>query len=595
MSRQPLLICCAFLIFGILVREYVPISKTIAPFAPAATFICAVVIGIRALWASRLKPLALWALYLFCGLFIHNVNLTAPNLPKLEKQETIVFKARKKLNSNSRNRRYEIKILQRAESQPDFPQANAVLSVPKDLGELDFLHYYRAKVLINQLQAKKQNFGFDYAKYLARQNIYFQCYLPESLEAARKGTIGFSETVRQQRLNLLHRIDSAGLSPKTREFTKGIILADRTEMDRGVVQDFSRSGLVHILAISGSHMAIIFWLVLFILKPIFPPQYRQIPVALSLVLIWTFAVFIDYGSSVVRSCIMISVYYLYIILQRKPDLLHAMGLSAMLILVCDSNQLFDLGFQLSYIAVFGIFWLNKPILKYLPKPKGGLQNFLVNVASVSIAAQAATLPAVLYHFHQYSWISIPANLIIIPISEVVIIFSLLMTVLLAFSVQISWLDNIYDFVVTGLLKAIHLFAEQDYAFYRNIPMSELEAIFLFGTIYFLRMALLRFNHKNSLRLGICMVLFLMAKTTYDLQALYRREVFVHDYFKHRIISIKAKDSVAFYKSRELKREKVEDFIINPYLTSRRTTKFVLKNLPDSTKTATVLGKRYNLK
>jgi competence protein ComEC len=68
----------------------------------------------------------------------------------------------------------------------------------------------------------------------------------------------------------LQNIDQAKLSEKSKEFTKGIILADRTEMDRETVEDFSKSGLVHILAISGSHMAIIFWLILLLLKPIFP-------------------------------------------------------------------------------------------------------------------------------------------------------------------------------------------------------------------------------------------------------------------------------------------------------------------------------------
>jgi succinate dehydrogenase/fumarate reductase cytochrome b subunit (b558 family) len=121
-------------------------------------------------------------------------------------------------------------------------------------------------------------------------------------------------------------------------------------------------------------------------------------------------------------------------------------------------QFFDVGFQLSFVAVFGIFWLNQPILKYLPKPKNKFQNLMVNVVSISIAAQIVTLPLVVFYFHQYSVISIVANLIVIPFSEILIIFSLLMTVLIEFSVQISWLNFLYDTVVTRALQLIHFFA-----------------------------------------------------------------------------------------------------------------------------------------
>jgi competence protein ComEC len=117
-----------------------------------------------------------------------------------------------------------------------------------------------------------------------------------------------------------------------------------------------------------------------LLKPIFPAKFRKIPILLSLILIWSFTIFIDYGSSVVRSCIMI-LRITVLFLQRKPDLLHAMAIAGFLILIFDTQQLFDVGFQLSFIAVFGIFWLNEPILKYLPKPKNKIQNFLFNVVS----------------------------------------------------------------------------------------------------------------------------------------------------------------------------------------------------------------------
>jgi competence protein ComEC len=351
--------------------------------------------------------------------------------------------------------------------------------MPRDEKNLNFKHYYKAEAYISKAEKPYSDFQFDYGKYLARKGIYFQSYLPNSYRETEMNDLTFSEKIRQKRLETLQKIDHADLSKNTREFTKGIILADRTEMDKETVQDFSKSGLMHIMAISGSHMAIIFWLILLILNPVFPPKYRNFKIIISLALIWAFAIFIDYGSSVVRSCIMISCYYIYVLLQRKTDLLHSMAVAAFVILIVDTNQLFDVGFQLSFTAVFGIFWFNQPVLKYLPKPKNKFQNFMANAVSISIAAQIATLPLVIYYFHQWGFISIIANMVIIPFSEILIVFALLMTVLIEFSIQFSWLNTIYDYCVRWTLKSVHFFADTDFAFHKMIPMILLEVGVIF--------------------------------------------------------------------------------------------------------------------
>ena len=127
-----------------------------------------------------------------------------------------------------------------------------------------------------------------------------------------------------------------------------------------------------------------------------------------------------------RSCLMLTFYYIMVLLQRKPDLLHSMALAGLIILMLDTQQLFDIGFQLSFLAVFGIYWLNRPILNCLPKARNNIHDFFLQVVSVTLSAQLITLPLILYYFHQFSFISVIANLIIVPLSEIIILFSLLM-------------------------------------------------------------------------------------------------------------------------------------------------------------------------
>ena len=591
MNKQPLLILWICFIFGILISEKLSLSTVLVHVFLSFSFLFLVFSFLKIHFFFKIKDFVLAIFFLGLGVFAHELHNKEQVLPNFPSSSEVVFTLDKKLNSNEKNKRYEVKILK---VNDEINHLGLVLSVPKEENELDFKHFYKAEIYLNKVKANAQDFGFDYQKYLDRKQIYFQGYAPNSFQVAEKENLTFSEKIKQKRLEILKNIDQAKLSEKSKEFTKGIILADRTEMDRETVEDFSKSGLVHILAISGSHMAIIFWLILLLLKPIFPANFRNVPIVISLIFIWLFAIFIDFGSSVIRSCIMITAYYFYVLLQRKPDLLHAMAISGLAILIFDTNQLFDVGFQLSFIAVFGIFWLNEPILKYLPKPKNNVQNFLVNVVSISIAAQLATLPLVIYYFHQYSLISVIANLVVIPFSEVIIVFALLMTILLGFGFDISWLNALYDSGVQLVLKVIHFFASLDVFFFKNIPMHWSEVIVLFSMIYFLRRFLTRHHLKSLIKVGFLVILFLMLRIGFNYYENSKSEILVHEFFKEKIISVKEKDKVVFFMKNSKNLEKQKKYIIEPYLVARRVNDFKIIFVPQNVKFLVINEKKYSV-
>lgn len=591
MNKEPLLILWICFIFGILISEKLSLSTALVNVFLSFSLIFLFLSFLKIDFFFKIKDYVLAIFFLVLGIFAHELNNKEQILSNFPSSSEVVFTLDKKLNSNEKNKRYEVKVFKVNEKSVDL---GLVLSVPKEENELDFKHFYKAEIYLNKVKTNVQDFGFDYQKYLARKHIYFQGYAPNSYQVSEKEKLTLPEKIKQKRLEVLQNIDQAKLSGKSKEFTKGIILADRTEMDQETVEDFSKSGLVHILAISGSHMAIIFWLILLLLKPLFSANFRNIPIVVSLIFIWLFAIFIDFGSSVIRSCIMISAYYFYVLLQRKPDLLHAMAISGLAILIFDTNQLFDVGFQLSFIAVFGIFWLNEPILKYLPKPKNNVQNFLMNVVSISIAAQLATLPLVIYYFHQYSLISVIANLVVIPFSEIIIVFALLMTILLGFGVNISWLNTIYDSGVQFVLKVIHFFADLDSFFFKNISMHWSEVIVLFVLIYFLRKVLVLHQLKSLVKVGFLVILFLMLRVGFNFYENSQSEILIHEFFKEKIISVKEKDKVVFFVKNSKNLEKKKKYIIEPYLIARRVNDFKIVFVPRNVKSLVINKKNYRL-
>ena len=569
MNKQPLLLMLLCYVLGIFFCDLIPTSIHQTVFLMSFALVFTMLSFFKVKILKELKNYSLGFLFFSVGVFSHYWHSKKSEIPNFQGKQTVVFQINKKLNSNKKYRKYEV--LAKAEGN----EINAILYVPKEEKQLDFKNYYQTKVYINKVESPNNDFQFDYAKYLARKGIYYQSFATDEILEAPKKRLTISEKIRQKRLEILNTIDGSKLPKREREFLKGIILADRTEMDAEMVSDFSKSGLVHFLAISGTHLAIIFWLILYLLKPIFPAKFRKIPIVLSLLFIWSFTIFIDYGSSVVRSCLMITAYYSFVLLQRKPDLLHAMAIAGFAILIFDTHQLFDVGFQLSFIAVFGIFWLNTPILKNLPRPKNKIQDFLFNVVSMSLAAQMATLPLVIFYFHQYSFLSIVANVIIVPFSEIIIIFSLLMTVLFAFKLEFSWLSFIYEKLVDFLLKSIHFFADQDWFFIKNIPLNWGELIILFVVIFLLRGLFLHQN-KTMLRfLGIAL-LFFMVRIIVDFYQFKKTETLVVENFNQKTIIQKEGNRAIFWVDKKSNKEMLKRFIIEPYITSRRIERYEIK-------------------
>ena len=580
MNKQPLLICAISFGLGIFFQD-----KFDFPFwGTAATLVLGIVgflagFFIRNFFFDRLKSAFLVFLFFSIGIFLHFLNSNSAQNFDFEKNKTtkIVFQLSKKLNSNERNKRYEVEIL-------NFEKPfSAVISIPKEQKEPDFLHFYSAEAYLNPTQKPQYDFQFDYQKYLARQNIHYQGFIPSEISFKKKESVSFADKIKQKRLDLLFRIDNSSLQPQNKAILKGIILADRTEIDQEIINHFSKTGLIHILAISGSHMAIIFLMILFVLNPIFSVKYRNIPIYISLAAIWGFAIFIDYGNSVVRSCIMITVYYIMIFLQRKPNLLHSLALAGMMILSIDTQQLFDVGFQLSFLAVFGIFWLYKPITNHYKPLKNRAIRFILNTFSLSLAAQLTTLPLILFYFHQFSIMSVFINVVSIMVSQGFIIFSFIVSILFGIEFTPDWLLEIYDWCASFFLNMVAFFSKTDFSFVENVSIEIPELIILFVLVYLLRSVFEKPNVKTFTHFSFFILLFIFTRILINFYFWKKEETLLHSFFKQNIVSVKQGDKAVFIMSNEADTEKINSFIIKSYITSRRVKNIEIKKVEPMTR------------
>ena len=596
MQKQPLLILLLSFIAGILVQEFLGIP---VKFLYIILILCVLAISIfffRTISFLRFKNLFYIFIAFSLGLILHFFQNQVPKFPNLEKEEVVIFKLQKKLKSNEKNRKYEVLVWKDEQDKiANSIQFKSIIIIPKSEPELSFNYFYQASGFVSRVEPPQNNYQFNYQKYLQRKGIYHQIYLPKGFKQSERKSLSFLEVIKQERLELLQKLDKNAISPDANEFIKGIILADRTEMNGVTVMEFQKTGLVHILAISGTHIAIIFGLFYFVFIKIFPHQWRKYAIISSILFIWIFAIFIGLGNSVVRACIMLTVYFSYIILQRKSDFLHSISLAAILILVFNVNQFFDVGFQLSFSAVLGIFWFNQPILKKFPRTRNKVITLFQNIFSVTTSAQLGTMPLVLFYFHQYSYISILANLIILPAVEILIIGALFITFFISIGLKIDLLFKLYDILVQFVLKVIHWLSSFDFFMVEHIPMTLIEVILLFILLYFLRFIIQKFNLKNSLNFAYVLILFITIRVAFNLYNHSKNEIISHQFYKEKIISAKDRDQIVFYIKENADETKISEYVISPYLNSVRSKKCKIKKIPNRVDSLVIKGVKFDLK
>ena len=223
------------------------------------------------------------------------------------------------------------------------------------------------------------------------------------------------------------------LSKENEALYRALILGERQGIEPSLRESFNRSGLGHLLAVSGLHIGLVAWAVFAFSKWIFLRSTR-----LTLILdvrkwcafLTCFAVvgytfLAGFHISAQRAMIMILAYLVSLMLGREKEIWSTLSLAGLIILFLDPNALFSASFQLSFTAVIGILWLTPPILKKLgmgrnleAKPGGIIRTILYyfsGLAAVSAAAFFFLLPLTAYYFHRIPLVSIPANLSTVPL------------------------------------------------------------------------------------------------------------------------------------------------------------------------------------
>lgn len=256
---------------------------------------------------------------------------------------------------------------------------------------------------------------FDYGSYLKNKGVAASTSSESAeiltLNGGKKDIFHWTDKFR----NLVReRLEQTSLPPAELAVLQALILGQQQDISRETLQDYQYAGAVHILSVSGLHVGFLMIFLRWVCSCL--PRSRTWKfggLCGTIIALWLFAITAGLSASVVRSVTMFSFLAVALYSNRQQSSFHSLFVSMLLILWCAPSFLYDVGFQLSYLALGFILWL-QPLLNSLWRPESRMLKNIRDLASVSIAAQLGTLPLSLYYFHQFPALFLITNLVVVP-------------------------------------------------------------------------------------------------------------------------------------------------------------------------------------
>ncbi|HET8829341.1 MAG TPA: ComEC/Rec2 family competence protein [Pelobium sp.] len=435
----------------------------------------------------------------------------------------------------------------------------------KNLG----LNYGDLIVLKSKYQTTEPSYNFaefNYRRFLSFQNIYHQTFINQKQIAildTNKGNplIAFALKFREQQVaKIKHYLEDNN----ARAVASTLVLGYRETLDRDLMTTYSNTGTMHVLSVSGMHVAIVAALLNFLLGFMNRrKKLRIIKAVIIISLVWFYALVTGLAPSITRAAIMISFVIIARTKSRSVNIFNVLGVSAFMILLYDPFSLVNVGFQLSYIAVGGLIYLY-PKISLWYKPENKILKAIWAVMAVSIAAQIATAPLSLFYFHQFPVYFILSNVFIV-VPATLIMYSGFAFLLLA-----SILPEVQ--IVAFVLEQIILFTNTGLQYIEAIPHANVTQVWLnkYEVILFYCLVIsIIFSLKNLkfLRLSVVfLTLFIMSISFKKLQHVQQKNV--------NFFALRKNTAVAFVKGRSAvvltdlhKEDLTYLFSVKPYLDS----------------------------
>ena len=404
---------------------------------------------------------------------------------------------------------------------------NLLLKIYGYRGDLKVGERIRFPAKLKEFENFNNPGNFDYRFYMKSRGLSLVAIVTDGryVVPMGEGNLGFAGSILEKARGPLRQFFHERLSKTTSPIYTALILGERQGLTSKLREPFDRSGVSHIMAVSGLHLGLVAWLFFISIRWLLSLSYRvtlmtdirKLAAIITTVPVIAYALLTGLQISTQRAMVMVLVFLWSFIIGREKDVWSSLSLAALIILTLNGDALFTISFQLSFVAVAGILWLAPLIFSRIAKFKNdkkffnkgqilhSILTYTLGLIAVTTAATIMTIPLIAHHFHRFSIVALPANLTVVPIIGLwVIPLGLLSSITLLLSSTLAGFLLLLG--ESGLNLAISLVQ-----FWSDIPWSSiwvirpswLEIVLLYGVFF------LSLNFRLSRLYRIFLVLLLV--------------------------------------------------------------------------------------
>lgn len=404
---------------------------------------------------------------------------------------------------------------------------------------------------------------FDYQSFLFQQNLYAQMYVKPAMVLKTGHHSNFIKRISYRIRNYCsEQLKRFIQSPREQAIAMALILGNKGQLDFDTRQAFGSAGAMHVLAVSGLHVGIVYAVFQFLLAGFFNTKVGKVIVPLILIsILWLYALITGFSPSVLRAVTMFSIIVIGNSMQRKANIYNSIFLSAFILLLANSRLIYSVGFQLSYLAVLSIVFFH-PKIYGLVYVRNKWLDKIWSLTCVSLAAQIGTLPLTLYYFHQFPLLFFISNLVVIPGAFLILLggFSLIASsgfVLLAKYV--------------GQLLELLIYFQNEFVFYiHRLPVSKISG-FAFSPVqcfilFLIIIIFIIFFQQRKFLYLVFIAVFVMTFGFLNLERMHQnknqKRIVVYSIYKYPVIQFIAGNQAITEQTVELLESK-QTFHIKP--------------------------------
>ncbi|MBN2596585.1 MAG: ComEC/Rec2 family competence protein [Marinifilaceae bacterium] len=385
-------------------------------------------------------------------------------------------------------------------------------------------------VLKTELQRVKNAgnpYEFDYASYLKTQHILYSAYTDSlSWKQIEKGAdFSIKVLASKWRDQLLSIYRENGIQNESFDILAALTLGYKTGMDPEIKKAWADAGAMHVLAVSGLHVGIIYMIMNYLIRFLACFKYgRHLQGILLLLTLWIYALLTGMSPSVMRSATMFSFIVIGKVLKREGSIYNSLAVSAFFLLLIDPFLLFTVGFQFSYLAVVSIVFFQPQFerLIYVGNP---ILKLLWQLTTVSLAAQIGTFPLAIYYFHQFPSYFLLSGYIVITMAGILIYLSALLLLLSPVKILSESLGWLLRNLVEGMNFLIVKIQALPGAVIRELSLSQYQLLFTYFLLFSL-IALLSFKRKKAVYAFIIILIGIQLPNTIRIFQVPKREMLV---------------------------------------------------------------------